>query len=380
MGKTRVVRTSAHHSTDHHEMDSRNESEQQRAAAAAVGANNCTDHEWNEVAEVRSRFNRLIGALVAAHDKFDMADQQFADSQLDAANDDDDDESDRRHTSETTTSASCDNELKQTRSLLFDKFMHTFDELSMLVVTAKRETTTNTSSSNKYAAMFDANNLHVIKLYELLARLLSVQIRNTSSVVRQCVIVDRSLEFLHLLTTSEIDSSEDENHYNKQTNVFNLLLLLTIVDQNRGESDEDELTLVCCEQLTQSYNIVSSICSIIYGYLKCGESGGASGAAAAAAAKRPRHSLLTHSNVRLAFSVLIKLTADNAPATIDLALQQLTNCLIEKMYAYTCHYTQLFHRYPSQLCLFVGKVWTRRSSPCTCNSWPTFCAQPPPRT
>lgn len=98
------------------------------------------------------------------------------------------------------------------------------------------------------------------------------------------------------------------------------------LDQS-DDNEDDESTLMCCEQIATSFNFTSSICRLLVLNLSCNKL--ISKLVNNDQAKS--NGQLSENCARIAFAVMNKLTADNPLFAIDTHVKQIICCLMDKM-------------------------------------------------
>ena len=220
-------------------------------------------------------FNKLINSFIAAYNKYNQINEQIV---LEYQNDE--------NIYQETSSGTSDQKKTQ-RSALFDKFMQVFDDILLEILKIKRD------SFYLFIHIFQLSNLNIIKFYECINKLLNVECKSGSNPKCQSIILHKSLEVLHVLTT------------------------------NQGkEYEDDESTVMCCEQLAHSFNFTGSLCSILIvnsvnKYIN--------------PMKKSRHAVLDENDYKITFDILNKLTRDNPLFNFDDNIKQFINYLVDKV-------------------------------------------------
>ena len=103
--------------------------------------------------------------------------------------------------------------LVKSRGTLFNSFIEQFDEMSLFIANLKKD------CYKLFLQIFQIKNLFIIQLYELLNKLLKIQIspylnchpiffreKELSNLELKAIIIKETLELLHILTTSMLNS------------------------------------------------------------------------------------------------------------------------------------------------------------------------------
>jgi hypothetical protein len=170
------------------------------------------------------------------------------------------------------------NNLKRLRANTFEKLTNVFDEFSFLIANTKRD------DLDSFLYHVQLTNIHMIRLYEFILNALNKQLdlnsaKTTSNNSNSSQIVLKIFEFVHVLITSQSKESED-----------------------------DEWTIICCDQLAHNFNFTSPISHLLV-----------------------NNFLNSDSHVRMAFSILNKLSADNSLFAFDIYIKQLVNYVLNRI-------------------------------------------------
>jgi hypothetical protein len=223
-------------------------------------------------------FNKLIINFITAYNKYHQINEQIIF----------DHQNNEYYSLYEDVSQATEIDLKKKRSMLFEKFMQIFDDFLSQILETKRD------SFYLFIHIFQLSNLNIIKLYECFNKLLNVECRSGSNPKCQSLILHKSLQALHILTTNQCQEYED-----------------------------DESTVMCCDQLAHSFNFTGSLCSILMSNLV--------NQYEHSSLKKPRHAILDQDDIKITFDLLNKLSIDNPVLSFDADTKRLINYLIERM-------------------------------------------------
>lgn len=271
-----------------------------------------TADQVHESSQIASQFNKILIALINIYDKYTQ-------SRTNDSNE---------HKSSSISNLKLDeclsklerinlNELSRTD--LFGYLVDLLDRLIAFIFNSKRD------HSQELFAFFKNTNLIVIQFYEFVNRMLNVfnetllfpmgdgsggrfngSAKISTSRENKNIIVCKAFELLHVLIISKT-KPPPTSFYSISPHWYRYL-------DKHGEHDEYAVSF--CNLVATSFNFTSPICRLIVSANK---------------SRSDQDTILTEKNLKIGFSILNELTANNRLLLIDNSVKQLIYEILDRM-------------------------------------------------